>query len=90
MTMKKKPFENNVGKGENAGNQHFLLFPHCFLPIPKRMSVFNLHSLLSSALNLDWSGFDYCSIKRELIRGVVVRDRNLLEEDCGLIKQWIA
>ena len=27
-----KPFENIVGKGENAGNQHFLLFPHCFLP----------------------------------------------------------
>ena len=22
--------ENNVGKGENAGYQHFLLFPHCF------------------------------------------------------------
>ena len=22
--------ENSVGKGENAGNQHFLLFPHCF------------------------------------------------------------
>ena len=22
--------ENNVGKGENAGNQHFLLFPQCF------------------------------------------------------------
>ena len=22
--------ENTVGKGENAGNQHFLLFPHCF------------------------------------------------------------
>ena len=28
----KKPFENIVGKGENAGNQHFLLFPPCFLP----------------------------------------------------------
>ena len=26
-TMKKRPFENIVGKGENAGNQHFLLFP---------------------------------------------------------------
>ena len=25
-----KPFENMVGKGENAGNQHFLLFPQCF------------------------------------------------------------
>ena len=22
--------ENMVGKGENAGNQHFLLFPQCF------------------------------------------------------------
>ena len=23
--------ENGVGKGENAGYQHFLLFPQCFL-----------------------------------------------------------
>ena len=22
--------ENTAGKGENAGNQHFLLFPQCF------------------------------------------------------------
>ena len=22
--------ENSAGKGENAGNQHFLLFPQCF------------------------------------------------------------
>ena len=28
--LQKKPFENIVGKGENAGNQHFLLFPQCF------------------------------------------------------------
>ena len=26
-TLKKQPFENIMGKGENAGNQHFLLFP---------------------------------------------------------------
>ena len=25
-------FLNIVGKGENAGYQHFLLFPQCFLP----------------------------------------------------------
>ena len=31
-TLKKKSFENIVGKGENAGNQHFLPFPQCFLP----------------------------------------------------------
>ena len=28
----KKAFENIVGKGENAGNQHFLLFPQVFYP----------------------------------------------------------
>ena len=27
----KKTFENIVGKEEKAGNQHFLLFPQCFL-----------------------------------------------------------
>ena len=31
-TLYRKPFENIVGKGENAGNQHFLLFSQCFLP----------------------------------------------------------
>ena len=35
-----------MGKGENASNQHFFLFPQCFLPIPKRMLVFDLHLLL--------------------------------------------
>ena len=26
-----KSLENTVGKGENAGHQHFLPFPQCFL-----------------------------------------------------------
>ena len=26
--------ENTVGKGENAGYQHFLLFPQCFQKVP--------------------------------------------------------
>ena len=43
MTLEKKPFENIVGKGENAGDQHFLLFPECFLTIPQRISVYKLH-----------------------------------------------
>ena len=32
MTLKKKPFENIVGKGENAGNQHFLFFLQSYQP----------------------------------------------------------
>ena len=35
MTLKKKSFENIVRKGEYVDNQHFLLFPKCFLPIQK-------------------------------------------------------
>ena len=31
MNPRKKGFENLVGKGENAGCQHFLLFPQCSL-----------------------------------------------------------
>ena len=31
-TLRKRPFENIVGRGEKAGNQHFLLFAQCFLP----------------------------------------------------------
>ena len=32
----KKPFENMVGKGENAGNQHLLLSNNVFYPIKDR------------------------------------------------------
>ena len=55
-TLKKKPFENIVGKGENAVNQHFLLFPQCFLPFSKYISFFKPHFLLLSAnaFNLKW------------------------------------
>ena len=38
-----KPYENIVGKGENAGNQHFLLFPQCLLFYPKKIAPFEPH-----------------------------------------------
>ena len=37
MTLREKPLENIVGKGENAGKQHFLLFPQFFLPCQKKI-----------------------------------------------------
>ena len=52
MTREKKTFENIVGKGENAGNQYFLLFPQCFLPFPKQISIFDTYL---NALHLDIS-----------------------------------
>ena len=38
--LEKKAFENIVGKEENAGNQHFLLFPQCFLPNERQLQCF--------------------------------------------------
>ena len=35
--LEKEVFENIVGKGEKAGNQHFLLFPHCCIPFPNQI-----------------------------------------------------
>ena len=32
-------FENIVGKGENAGDQHFLLFPQCLLQYQRQKSL---------------------------------------------------
>ena len=43
-------YENIVGKGENAGDQHFILFPQCFLPFPKLISI--LHSCLFCCLQI--------------------------------------
>ena len=40
MTLKKKALENIVGKGENAGYQHFLLFTQCFLSCQRQKSSF--------------------------------------------------
>ena len=50
----KKNFENIEGKGENAGNQHFLLFPQCFPTQSKtEISILPTSNLMSAnALNL--------------------------------------
>ena len=46
-----------LGKEENAVNQHFLLFPPCFLHFPKQISIFSHTFIMSSAspFNLDQS-----------------------------------
>ena len=40
---KKVDLENIVGKRENAGYQHFLLFPQLFLPLQREISIFQSH-----------------------------------------------
>ena len=44
--QRRESFENILGKGENAGNQHFLLFPKCFLSFTKNhISISESHLL---------------------------------------------
>ena len=53
----KKAIENIVGKGENAGKQHFLLFPQCFYTLSQTNFSISATFKFSSAnaLNLDKS-----------------------------------
>ena len=46
--------ENTMGKGENAGYQHFLFFPQCFLLYPRQKTSFQatLNLSFENALNL--------------------------------------
>ena len=44
----KESLENIVRKGENAGNQHFVLFPQCFLLFLTQISNFESLLFLSS------------------------------------------
>ena len=53
-----KPMEENiVGKAENAGNQHFLFFPHSLLLHHRKIKTFSVIFNLSSvnAFNLAMS-----------------------------------
>ena len=56
MTLHKKPYENILGNGENAGNQHaFSHFPTMFSTFLKTNLNFSATFILSSAnaFNLD-------------------------------------
>ena len=55
-TLRKNAFENIMGKGENAGNQHFLLFPQFSTLLKTNFYVWAIFILSSAdAFNLDQS-----------------------------------
>ena len=56
----KKPFKNIVGKGENAGLQHFLLFPQFFYPCPKQLSALHLYLFCRLQMLSVWTSQTFC------------------------------
>ena len=61
----KKPLENIVAKGENAGNQHFLLFPQCLSPLQIESIEFHCLQTLSN-----WNKGKILSTGKRLICGM--------------------
>ena len=62
---RKRPFENIVGKKENAGNQHFLLFPR-FLPLSKQISIFQPHLFCRLQMLSIWTSLQFCHLVKNL------------------------
>ena len=58
----KKPFGNIVEKGENGGNQYFLLFIQCFLPFPKQTSIFQSHLFCHLQMLSIWTSLKFCCL----------------------------
>ena len=64
---KKSHGKNIVGKGENAGNQHFLLFPQCVLPYQGKklkLSSANAFNLDKGKIFVVCKGFKTCNVIR--------------------------
>ena len=80
LTTRKKTLENTVGKEENAGKQHFLLFPQCFLSQSRRQIILaTFYMLFANAFR---SGLKFCCLvkgeKKEIL--IVVKNFGILAE----------
>ena len=51
-----------MGKGENAGNQHFLLFPQGLLLYQRQKLSFVLHLFCRLQLLSIWTRFNFCCL----------------------------
>ena len=56
----RETFEYIVGKGENAGNQHFLLFPQCFQIYQKQILICGLLLDCGLQMLLMWISPKFC------------------------------
>ena len=67
-TFEEKTSENFVGKGENAGNQHFHLFPQYFPPYQKEIVPFQQPqcSCFLQMLSI-WLRLTFCPLGKGLV-----------------------
>ena len=65
MTLRKRPLKKIVGTGENAGNQHFLHFPQCFLTFPNQISISYLHQFCRLQMLSIWASLKFCCLVKD-------------------------
>ena len=70
--FRKRPCENRVGKGEDACNQHFFLFPLCFQPVKKKpqISIFEKYLFCHLQRLSIWTSVKFC----HLVKGYYAED----------------
>ena len=56
-------FESILGKGENAGKLHLLLFPKCFLPVSQQTFTFESKLLCCLQALSFWISLKCCFVK---------------------------
>ena len=59
---REKTFENILGKGWNAGNQHFLLFLQSFLPNQRHQPSSELHSICHLQMLWIWTSLTFSHV----------------------------
>ena len=81
MALGRKPFENIVGKGENADKKHFLLFQQCYLPFPKQLSIFWSRFCCLQMLST-WTCPNFCCLVKGLIHILKFTTIDLFYVEC--------
>ena len=67
-----------MGKGENAGKQHFLLFPQCFRSFSNQISIVWLYLFSCLQMFSIWTNLKLCCLVKELSIVLVISQRQLL------------
>ena len=79
--MRKRPFQNIMGKGESAGNQHFLLSPTMFSTLPRTSLNFWVAFILSSANAFKLDKSKNFSFGKELTQNLCLRAACLVDKE---------
>ena len=67
-----------MGKGENAGNQHFLLFPQCFLPFQEQISILESHLFCRLQILSIWTSLKFWLFGKELTQ----KNHRYFQQNC--------